>query len=448
MTAPYTAYRRLYLERLKEAFFQRSREKASFTDEEYGLFNSIRQIILEHRDKTDPRNIAGLLYRHEDPCGVVNHVAMTHDENGRPMPYTLLTMAIDLKVYQLLSVFMPYLDQSQKNLLLMTEGTNEESFGCFQPVDLARRLINEGANPHGIVQVDVPQRGNKNLLKLAKNTPFMFFFERHEQDARQNHSAYFKFPYPNKNFPPFAEFYTMPHTPSDQTVLTHKNEDGETLFSLMIKHRCFNQAMALLDFLKENPNMAAFQKALNFAQVEKHFNAHYEQNKRFFHRFYSTNEREFSQKRKIQSYEEKIRGAIQIAEKHVRKNEEKAKLEKRIEMARLREEENRRRRELSKIMTQGNLDFSPKEEKPAPPVHLEQGLLNFEQTENTTTEENRKSALRYASTAVALLVAGSVAAPPTPAPSKETPEKNAYHSVNKSTEQKLIQQLLPGFERD
>ena len=67
MTVPYTTYRRLYLKQLEDTFFQYSREKASYDDDEYVLFNMIRQTILDNKEKTNPRNIAGLLYRHANP---------------------------------------------------------------------------------------------------------------------------------------------------------------------------------------------------------------------------------------------------------------------------------------------------------------------------------------------------------------------------------------------
>ena len=445
MNTPYTTYRCLYLKQLEDTFFKYSREKASFDEEEYSLFNMIRQIILDNKEKTNPQNIAGLLHRHSNPRGVVNHVAMTHDKNGEKIPYTLITMAIELKAYQLLSVFMPYLNQFQKDLLLMTEGTKEESFACFQPMDIARRLINEGANPHGIVEVDVPQRGNKKLLKKGKNTPFMFFFERHEQPPHKNHFIDFKIPYPDKDFPPFADFYSRPHKKEDKTFFTHKNEDGETLFSLMIKYQRFKQAILLLDFLKENPTVADFHRALNFPQVEKHFKTHYEQNKRFFHYFYNTNKQEFIREKKLQTWEEKIRGAVQIAEKYVQKTEEKNKLEKRVELAQIREEERRQRQLRSLTLTQGELDFSQKEKTSSAP--LEQGFLDFSSKEKTIPEEKHKTALHYATTAAALIVAGSVVNS-LPIASPEQPKNIEHHSLKQKIEQKAIQQFLPGFEKD
>lgn len=445
MTVPYTTYRRLYLKQLEDTFFQYSREKASYDDDEYVLFNMIRQTILDNKEKTNPRNIAGLLYRHANPRGVVNHVAMTIDGKGEKVPYTLLTMAIELKAYQLLDVFMPYLNQTQKNLLLMTEGTKEESFGCFQPMDIARRLINAGANPHGIIEVNVPQKGKKELFKKGKNTPFMFFFERHEQPNHQNRFVEFKFPFPDKDFIPFAEFYSTPHSKGDKTFLTHKNEDGETLFSLMIKYHRFKQAMLLLNFLKDNPTKADFYKAVNFSQVKKHFNMHYEQNRRFFHRFYQTNKQEFIREKKLQLWEEKIYSAIQLAEKYVLETEQKNKQKKKIEQAQHRAEEKQMNKIRALSLTQGELDFSQKEKPTSAP--LQQGLFDFSLKDKISSEENHKTALRYATTAAALIVAGSVASPLSTIAS-ERPKNIGHHSLKQKIEQKAIQQLLPGFEKD
>ena len=116
-------------------------------------------------------------------------------------------------------------------------------------------LLREGADPHAVIETQMPTVDNKEKEEIAQNTPFMYFLEKTTESGVKPF-----IPSPATS----PKFY-------EGCPFTLKNPQGETLFSLFIKRRLYKQAGELMTLMSKTLSPKEVNEAINIRRVDVHF---------------------------------------------------------------------------------------------------------------------------------------------------------------------------------
>lgn len=294
----------VYYDTLKDKYFgycEALQDYSSFETED--LFKKLKMHLDEDNAQQNGfQYIAQSLYRtlRMDPevsCQAILRPFTFDTFNGKTKG-NLITYAIYRGQNRFLELFVPLLEQEQKDMLLMVYGTGDHFFGFSlnQAYPLSQQLISMGANPHACIRVNLPDMNDPAKTKMVENTPMMYYLMRHKNSR------------PAETGVPFPDFYGKEYQKRHPLVnsqvlaakkqenrryyekapLDLKNLDGETLFSLLVATRKYKTALQLIPYMKRSGH---FEAAFNYGKVKLHLEHQRKEFERKLDRTWGTNEK-------------------------------------------------------------------------------------------------------------------------------------------------------------
>ena len=254
-------YFKLYDKKLEEAYFS---DALSLPDNP-----CVKRKLLDVRKTLHHlNNTKDDLFRYSIKSGI----DWAHENNPNLLKYVdtegkdCLLYCLDNNLAFAIRAVADNLPREKVNLALMFYASNfYASFGFYSKSiypsspSSATLIYKAKANPHAIIETEMPTVDDKEKKEIAQNTPFMYFLEKNSDKERRP-----IVPSPAK----FSYFY-------DGCPFTLKNPQGETLFSLFIKRHLYKEAEELLNLMSDSiPRTLSpkeMNEAINIQRIDAHF---------------------------------------------------------------------------------------------------------------------------------------------------------------------------------
>ena len=253
-------YFKLYDEKLKAEYFKGTcplPDDPSIRDDFLKLKDAWKRLNKEESRFNRGFIIAEIDKRHSDNPELFNYIEPNPDNSEEAED--CLLYCLNEGLYNAVRKAADY-KKGKLDLALMfyaSEYPTSFGFRCDEipSSQISASLIRGGANPHAIIETQMPTVDNKAKEEKAQNTPFMYFLEKTAQSGKQP-----VIPSPER----FSEFY-------DGCPFTLKDPQGETLFSLFIKRRLYKKAEELLSLMSKTLSPKEMNEAINIRRVDVHF---------------------------------------------------------------------------------------------------------------------------------------------------------------------------------
>lgn len=254
-------YFKLYDKKLREAYFSDALLLPDDPCVKYKLLD-VRKTLHRLNDTTDKlfryTTKSGIDWAHENNPNLLKYI----DTEGKDC----LLYCLDNNFANAIHAVADNLPQEKVDLALMFYASDfYASFG-FRSKEIypsspssATLIYKAKANPHAIIETEMPTVDDKEKKEIARNTPFMYFLEKNSnKEGKPFIPSPARFPY----------FY-------EDCPFTLKNPQGETLFSLFIKRHLYREAEELLDLMSDSIPHALSPKemndAINIQRTDAHF---------------------------------------------------------------------------------------------------------------------------------------------------------------------------------